>query len=206
LCFFSNCQFLIIKYPQQNAESIIKVARRLELQKLEQQCWRYLVTALNAKTNAEYLHDLADRFDCPPLKLAAWKVLKEIIPDTSVFPGGRKGRKKGDVDDNLQILEAKKNFSTTGLTGPADPIFRKARQTSYGSKFGKGGDDEHDGRDNRTMPSVFDEPSFDHENDEDEDEDDEDNNRTKRRLEDLDDKAPAMDVINAWSIRLKGSF
>ena len=61
----------------QNADSVLKVVRRLEMQKLEQQCWRYLMTVINPDTNAAILHELADRYDCPPLKLAAWRILQE---------------------------------------------------------------------------------------------------------------------------------
>ena len=64
-------------YAQQNADHILKVVRRLEMQKLEQQCWRYLMTVINPETNVEILHELADRYDCPPLKLAAWRILQE---------------------------------------------------------------------------------------------------------------------------------
>jgi hypothetical protein len=56
---------------------VLKVVRRLEMQKLEQQCWRYLMTVINPDTNAAILHELADRYDCPPLKLAAWRILQE---------------------------------------------------------------------------------------------------------------------------------
>jgi hypothetical protein len=59
------------------ADGILKVVRRLEMQKLEQQCWRYLMTVIDAETNCEKLHELADRYDCPPLKLAAWRILQE---------------------------------------------------------------------------------------------------------------------------------
>jgi hypothetical protein len=49
------------------------------MQKLEQQCWRFLMGALDAETNAEHLHDLADRYDCPPLKLGAWRLLQQYV-------------------------------------------------------------------------------------------------------------------------------
>lgn len=66
-----------IPFLQQNADNVLKVVRRLEMQKLEQQCWRYLMTVINPDTNVEILHELADRYDCPPLKLAAWRILQE---------------------------------------------------------------------------------------------------------------------------------
>ena len=49
------------------------------MQKLEQQCWRYLMTVIDPDTNVEILHELADRYDCPPLKLAAWRILQEYV-------------------------------------------------------------------------------------------------------------------------------
>ena len=36
------------------------VIRRLEIRQLEQQCWRYLMTALSDQ-NCEFLHEIADR-------------------------------------------------------------------------------------------------------------------------------------------------
>jgi hypothetical protein len=69
-----------LKLTVESADSIIKVVRRLEMQKLEQQCWRYLMTIIDPHTNCELLHELADRYDCPPLKLAAWRILQETVP------------------------------------------------------------------------------------------------------------------------------
>ena len=36
--------------------------------------------------NCEYLHELADRHDCPPLKLMAWRILQESVPGYSKMP------------------------------------------------------------------------------------------------------------------------
>lgn len=158
-----------------------------------------MITALDANTNAEFLHDLADRYDCPPLKLAAWKILKERVPDIGGFPNQR--RKKGKFE------ESKKVFSANGLTGPADPAFRNAR-VSYGSRFTRQAEQEYQNQLN--MPSVFNDAE-DEEEDEDEDEEDEDEgeeeskvNTKGKRLEELDSSATATEVINAWAIRLKG--
>jgi hypothetical protein len=184
---------------------------------LEQQCWRYLITALDSSSNAEYLHDLADRYDCPPLKLAAWKILKEKIPGIDSFPGtpGKKGKKgKGNEGNSMFVESSKKNFSSTGLTGPADPLFRAARALhAGGTRFGKLLDPEANIVDRANMPSVFDDGSDeeDHDDDEDdeekdeEDEEEEDESRKikVKRLEELDDKATATEVIKAWSLRLK---
>lgn len=59
----------------ENVEAILKVVRRLEMQKLEQQCWRFLMSIIDS-SNCDMLHDLADRYDCPPLKLAAFRVIQ----------------------------------------------------------------------------------------------------------------------------------
>ena len=179
---------------------MIRVARRLELQKLEQQCWRYLITALDPNTNCEFLHDLADRYDCPPLKLAAWKILKERVPDIGGFPGQR--RKKGNFE------ESKKNFSFTGLTGPADPAFRNSR-VSYGSHFTRLADQENV-MDANNMPSVFYDRSGDDEyDDEYQDEDGEEESKANmkgKRFEELGENPSATEVINAWALHLKGSL
>ena len=74
----------------QTAEPLIKVARRLEMEQLEQQCWKFLMTVLNDSVellqyeeHVEYryegqdrsrpaaclyatkFHELADKYDCP---------------------------------------------------------------------------------------------------------------------------------------------
>jgi hypothetical protein len=42
--------------------------RRLEMESLEKQCWKYLMSILDKDNNCEMLHELADRYDCPTLK------------------------------------------------------------------------------------------------------------------------------------------
>jgi hypothetical protein len=73
---FSN-QLTVFEY--QNADRLIKVIRRLELVQLETQCWRYLISIIDT-SNCEQLHELADRYDCPPLKLSAWRLLQQTVP------------------------------------------------------------------------------------------------------------------------------
>lgn len=169
---------------------ILKVVRRLEMHKLEQQIWRYLITILNER-NCDLLHELADRYDCPPLKLAAWRLLKEKIPGLGNFPTKR------------VLMEAARARSHvlngTGLIGPGDALFNTLAV-------------HHPQNDRRNaglgnMPSVFE----DDDDDDEEDEDEEDDERQERRrqkqnmiaLEDLAADADATTVIQAWSQRLK---
>jgi hypothetical protein len=202
--------------------------------KLEQQCWRYLITILDADTNCEYLHELADRLDCPPLKLAAWKLLKEKVPDADDL-----GRSFNRRDD--EYGSKPKKYRGTGLTGPGDASYRKARVKSFGQAKLRGLSDNEDDEEEEVdddyggrMPSVFDDTSnADEDDDKDDDNDDEDRSgasgsededgnkrkRSKRRqnnrreslsnvprLEELDENAAATDVINAWALRLKGKY
>ena len=88
-------------------DGLMKVIRRLELHGLEKSCWILLMKFLD-NHNAGRLHELADRYDCPPLKLAARRLLqqqllgpmaKHIDPEASEFQKG------------------------TGLTGPGEAEF-----------------------------------------------------------------------------------
>jgi hypothetical protein len=67
-----------------NAEDIIQVVRRLEMLHLENQIWRHLMGILDFD-NCEFLHDLADRYDCPALKLAAWRKMMQVCLCESIF-------------------------------------------------------------------------------------------------------------------------
>ena len=87
------------------------------MQQLEQQCWKFLITIINS-INCDHLHDLADKYDCPPLKLASFRILQENDPTYKVEPidwNVTKGRK--DFINGL----AWKNGS--GLTGPGESSF-----------------------------------------------------------------------------------
>ena len=73
--------------------------------KLEQHCWRHLMSIVD-NTNCSILHDLADRlvtifsnpfqisyvfpydkrYDCPALKLTAWRVVQETTPGFGFMP------------------------------------------------------------------------------------------------------------------------
>lgn len=91
----------------------MKVLRRLEMQHLEQQCWEFLISVIDS-SNCEKLHEMADVFDCPPLKLCAWRILQEAIPGYSVAP-----------NHMLNLSEEQQKQITyqlrgNGLTGPCD--------------------------------------------------------------------------------------
>lgn len=89
-----------------NAESLLKVIRRLELHGLEQSMWIFLMKAIDSK-NCNQLHELADHYDCPPLKLAAWRYIQQAISGPS---------KHLDIAMNSV-------YKGTGLTGPGEPSF-----------------------------------------------------------------------------------
>lgn len=160
------------------------------MHKLEQQIWRYLITILNER-NCDLFHELADRYDCPPLKLAAWRLLKEKIPGVTAFPTKKV---------LLEAANARPSaLNGTGLIGPGDPLFNTLavyhpQSVRRSAALG-------------LLPSVFDE--HDDNDDEDKSDDEEDGERRGGdripRLEELGDhlSAPATTVIQAWSARLK---
>ena len=105
---------LSLYFNIQTADELLKVIRRLELQDLEQQCWRFLISVMNEE-NCNELHDLADRYDCPPLKLAAFRMLQETDPSYQFAP------------INWDVATARENYndgmnSHSGLTGPGDVL------------------------------------------------------------------------------------
>eukprot|EP00605_Chrysophyceae_sp_TOSAG23-4_P002118 GSChrysophyteH1.ASY1.ANO1.2344.1 assembled CDS len=89
-----------------NAEPLLKVIRRLELHGLEQSMWIFLMKAID-NHNCNQLHELADRYDCPPLKLAAWRYIQKSISGPSKHQ-----------DEALR-----KVHKGTGLTGPGEAGF-----------------------------------------------------------------------------------
>lgn len=167
------------------------MVRRLEMHKLEQQIWRYLITILDAERNCEYLYELADRYDCPPLKLAAWRILKERIPDISAFP--TKEKLLRSMNDKLADMKG------TGLISPGDPLFNCLALThpTHGATQNRRPVEE-------VLPSVFDAPNEDQEDDGDEEDDEREDRSRIPRVEDLDPSAPATMVVMAWAKRLKG--
>jgi len=89
------------------AETLLKVIRRLELHGLEQSVWIFLMKAID-EYNCNRLHELADRYDCPPLKLAAWRYIQQAISGPT---------------KHLDLSSKKSNYKGTGLTGPGEPSF-----------------------------------------------------------------------------------
>ncbi len=87
------------------AETLLKVIRRLELHGLEQSIWIFLMKAINPN-NCNRLHELADRYDCPPLKLAAWRFIQQATSGPSKH-----------LDFSSKV------FKGTGLTGPGEAAF-----------------------------------------------------------------------------------
>ncbi|RYG99790.1 BTB/POZ domain-containing protein, partial [archaeon] len=191
------------------ADGVIKVTRRLELAKLEQGCWRYLMTILEP-SNAAYLHELADRYDCPPLKLASWKILQHHVPGMENFPNRRKLEK-------TSLADGAKHLRGTGLMGPGDVHFstglKRSQVKFLEDEASDQEDNEEDGEqaeehdeDKAEMPSVFDDYDA-QEEDESEYDDGRGEDRdviTRRALEQLARDAPATEVIMAWARRLKG--
>ncbi len=98
---------LPLLYTLNIAEGVIKVVRRLEMAQLEQHCWRFLIGIIDSQ-NCEFLHELADRYDCPPLKLTAWRILQESLP-------GYANRPADMLNDPQRLQDI-----SHGLTGPGE--------------------------------------------------------------------------------------
>lgn len=75
-----------LTFPLSDADDIMKVIRRLEMIGLEEHCWEYCLKIVS-KDNCEQLHALADKYSCPPLKLAAWRTLQENSEAYQSAPG-----------------------------------------------------------------------------------------------------------------------
>lgn len=140
-----------------NIDAVIKVIRRLEIRQLEQQCWRYLMTVLS-DTNCEILHEIADRYDCPPLKLASWKVLQENTPTYRSSPASILLKGSKNINQQLSVSNPAKG---TGLTGPGEASFNAVVHHMYNDKDpmqlqNNMSDDDEDDYDTRQLPSLFD--------------------------------------------------
>lgn len=160
------------------------------------------MTSLDS-SNCSFLHELADKYDCPPLKLAAWKMLQHQVPDTGGFP---------NLDQLQRSLapDGQRRIKGTGLTGPGDPTFSQMgvkrsqvklvdRNTSEYDGDDKDGQEEGEERSQNELPSVFDD--FDHGAEE---ENHEDLDVEPIEIENLEANSSATEVIMAWSRRLKG--
>ncbi len=114
--------FVFMSSPlPKNADILLKVIRRLEMHHLEQQCWRYLISIIDS-FNCESLHRLADKYDCPPLKLSAWRLLQQSnthyvsAPDLSL------------ADRSLQGYVS----VGTGFTGPGEAPYIEGAEEEKG--------------------------------------------------------------------------
>jgi hypothetical protein len=144
--------------------------------------------------NCKQLHELADRYDCPPLKLSAWRVLQESIPGYAALPAGI-----------MAASAAAGVLKGTGLTGPGDPEFL----SNIAPEPGMPG--VHDARDHLDeMPSNFTHftPPPPSEGGPEDDEDDERAPRAEHKEifadpKELPPNASATELVKAWSARLQ---
>jgi len=181
----------------ETAEALLKVVHRLQLQDLEESIWIFLMQIVDPN-NAEQLHTLADRYDCPPLKLSAWRIMQEAIPGYTSLPAGV-----------LAASAAAGVFKGTGLIGPGDADFL----TNLPASDAFPGVHDEDRADD--LPSIFTHftpppPGEDGEDDEEGDDyyGDEDNYEHKREQparnpKELPPNASATELVKAWSARLQ---
>lgn len=177
----------------QNADALLKVVRRLELRTLEQECWKHLLSVVDAN-NCRQLHELADRFDCPPLKLTSWHMLQDIQRGYSANPVNRllvhngEGELRGRFEPPAMPFALKGN----GLTGPGEADGLVGVVADHGSE-----DDEY--------LSVFND--YTHEFRAARGEESTTFSEEQEQLfpmpEQLPPGAPAADVIKAWAYKLQ---
>jgi hypothetical protein len=111
-----------LTFTLSDADQLMKVIRRLELQGLEQHCWHYLLKIVNAD-NCEQLHELADKYSCPPLKLAAWRTLQGNQTGYATNPSR-----------SLLVSQAEVEGAGHGLTGPEEMYMSAERSVSILAK------------------------------------------------------------------------
>ena len=68
-----------------SSEDFLKISKRLELEELENKIWDFLLSIVDDE-NCSRMHELADRYDNPHMKLVAWQVLQQAVPGYSVAP------------------------------------------------------------------------------------------------------------------------
>ena len=160
-------------------DTLMKVVRRLELHGLEKSCWILLMRLLE-KDTAQQLHELADRYDCPPLKLAAWRMLQEQL--------------LGPMSKHIN--EEASNFQKgTGLTGPGEKEFLHNITTQ-------------DVKDNEMIVNDLSELPEDQDIlNEDSNEVEEEGKALDMPLpEQLDKHATADEIVKAWALRLNDVY
>jgi hypothetical protein len=156
---------------------MFKIIRRLEMKPLEQKCWspilfpssssslcppspslrKFLLSIIDPH-NCERLHQLADFFDCTPLKLTAWRVIQENKPGYSTAPAEilqalSHGAKGGVM---RAVTASRKRFIGHGLIGPGERMYDANYQDQ-----GRGGggyqvqDESDDDDDDEGTVSIF---------------------------------------------------
>jgi hypothetical protein len=114
----------------EEADALMRVIRRLEMHFLEDHVWEYFLSVVTSE-NCTMLHDLADRYDCAPLKLAAWRELQ--AKNTSYA--------KNPARQLLVASSGGKDRGGRGLTGPGENLPEDyGHATAYGeiSRQGRG--------------------------------------------------------------------
>eukprot|EP01036_Dinobryon_divergens_P031668 gene31668-41111_t len=215
----------------ESAEPMIKIARRLEMEQLEQQCWKFLMTVLNDSVellqyeeHVEYqyegqearsrpvaclyatkFHELADKYDCPPLKLASWRVLQDREPGYGSSPASK-------LLNSRQVLPSIPAMAGTGFVGPGDVTYQwggnqRLSVFNYDPANYEPEDDRqddqlsYDGSHNHSQSSASISRSQQQRKKE----------PTTRKVaftkpQDLPPNAPAAEVIRAWAAQLKDVY
>jgi hypothetical protein len=185
----------------ENSEKLLKVIRRLELHGLEQSIWIFLMKAIDHK-NCNQLHELADRYDCPPLKLAAWRYIQQAI--------------SGPTSKHLDIAMSS-IYKGTGLTGPGEPSFYRnltpqenletERKMKDDIKTVQGIISSHsNGKKTTTNKIKYINEYGDEEDKEMEDEDDTDEDEDIDLNTSIDMNLTSQDYVNQWSRRLTAVY
>jgi hypothetical protein len=169
-----------------DAEEFIKIARRLELGELEQKVWEFLLSIVDSD-NCSEMHELADKYDHPHMKLVAWQVLQQAVPGYAYSPANILELRESMVGDQRKGLSSKSTESGTSLrSAPGGKRGSLQRyMTRRGSDLVQGDDDDDD---DENIPSIF----AGHENMEDYIPPDE-----------LDPDANAEEVVRSWATRLQ---
>jgi hypothetical protein len=190
------CIELCCVISSQNAEDLLKVVRRLELRALEQQCWKHLMSAVSAH-NCRELHELADRFDCPPLKLTSWHMLQEMRVGYGAHPSSRllhthAGGGGAEGGGGMQLPAVPFGLKGSGLVGPGES------DIVFGADAGNASDDDE-------YLSVFNDytEEFRAARGEDSTSYSEEQEQLFPLPEQLPPGAPASDVIKAWAYKLQ---
>lgn len=198
-----------ISFTLNDADNLLKVIRRLEMEELEQHCWAYCLKVVS-KENCSDLHELADKYSCAPLKLAAWRTLQQSAPGYAANP-----------ERTLLVSGADMVGSGHGFTGPGEKLIKNLEDSGF-KKQDKSNTDER-----KSRFGTFD---FDDE-DEDEDGEDRENNSPSKQfydspknrktrisvlahhhpeeakqitpLNELVANAEASAIVAAWSVRLQ---